>query len=157
MQILGTRRGAARTDHDLRRLLDALDPVLGGADDVWAALSPRQQTELCRHVEMRTVRDNDGDKVDEFYLGGGEIVTGEGRFGACDLFVLVRGGGRPSTPPGVGVHSSCASAGPAVLKLPSSRGGRRVDGGAQESSSPSARRIRGLLRRRRTTGTAAGC
>ena len=75
VQILGTRRGAARTDDDLRRLLDALDPVLGGADDVWAALSPRQQTELCRHVEMRTVRDNDGDKVDEYYLGGGEIVS----------------------------------------------------------------------------------
>lgn len=101
VQILGTRRGAARTDDDLRRLLDALDPVLGGADDVWAALSPRQQTELCRHVEMRTVRDNDGDKVDEYYLGGGEIVTGEGGFGACDLFVLVRGRATVNPPGGM--------------------------------------------------------
>jgi hypothetical protein len=101
VQILGTRRGAARTDDDLRRLLNALDPVVGGANDVWAALSPRQQTELCRHVEMRTVRDNDGDKVDEYYLGGGEIVTGEGGFGACDLFVLVRGRATVNPPGGM--------------------------------------------------------
>jgi len=49
---------------------------------------------------MRTVRDNDGDKVDEYYLGGGEIVTGEGGFGACDLFVLVRGRATVNPPGG---------------------------------------------------------
>jgi hypothetical protein len=38
VQILGTQRGAARTDDDLRLLLNALGPVLGGADNVWVAL-----------------------------------------------------------------------------------------------------------------------
>jgi len=44
--------------------LDVLDPVQGEADDVWAALSrsSSQKTELCRHVEMRSLRDNDGDE-----------------------------------------------------------------------------------------------
>jgi hypothetical protein len=100
VQILGMQRGAARTDDDLRFLLNALGPVLGGADNVWVALSPRQQTELCRHVEMRTVRDNDGNKVNDYYLGGGEIVTGEGEFGACDLLVLVRGSATVNPPGG---------------------------------------------------------
>ena len=131
VQILGTRRGAARTDDDLRRLLDALGPVLGGADDVWAALSPRQQTELCRHVEMRTVRDNDGDKVDEYYLGGGEIVTGEGGFGACDLFVLVRGRATVNPPGGRSpfVVRVGGSSGPEIAVFASSRMGGR---GARE-------------------------
>ena len=115
VQILGTWWGLARTDDDLRRLLDALDPVLGGADDVWAALLPKQQTELCRHVKMRTVRDNDGDKVDEYNLGD----VSQGKAGSEPAICSSSStGGRPSTPRAGGVRSSCASAGPAVRKLP---------------------------------------
>jgi hypothetical protein len=118
VQILGTWWGLARTDDDLRRLLDALDPVLGGADDVWAALLPKQQTELCRHVKMRTVRDNDGDKVDEYNLGD----VSQGKAGSEPAICSSSStGGRPSTPRAGGVRSSCASAGPAVRKLPCSR------------------------------------
>jgi hypothetical protein len=49
---------------------------------------------------MRTVRDNDGDKVNDYYLGGGEIVTGEGGFRACNLLVLVRGSATVNPPGG---------------------------------------------------------
>ena len=51
--------------------LDVLDLVQGEADDVWAALSrsSSQKTELCRHVEMRSLRDNDGNESDKFYRG----------------------------------------------------------------------------------------
>jgi len=52
-------------------LLNVLDPVLGGSNNVWVALSlsSSQKTGLCRHVEMRSVRDNEGEERDEFYRG----------------------------------------------------------------------------------------
>ena len=44
---------------------------------------------------MRTITDNDGGERDEYYRGGGEIVTGEGGSGRCDLLVLARDRHRP--------------------------------------------------------------
>jgi hypothetical protein len=76
---------------------------------------------------MRTIRDNGGNKVDEYYLGGGEIVTGEGGFGACGLIVLVRGRATINPPGGRSpfVVRVGRSSGPEIVVFASSGMGGR--------------------------------
>eukprot|EP00571_Detonula_confervacea_P009097 CAMPEP_0172317150 /NCGR_PEP_ID=MMETSP1058-20130122/30657_1 /TAXON_ID=83371 /ORGANISM="Detonula confervacea, Strain CCMP 353" /LENGTH=561 /DNA_ID=CAMNT_0013031637 /DNA_START=644 /DNA_END=2326 /DNA_ORIENTATION=+ len=86
-RILKNRSAAIRSEDDLRCIRNALDPALNEADVVWAALSARQKIALCKHFELKTVFQDEGQSVCVDRRARG-IRSGNDSGG---LYILVRG------------------------------------------------------------------